>query len=128
MKLWQYNRQFITRKTLSNELLSRFEEILNNYFESDQANNGLPSAQFLAGELHLSSKYLSDCLKQLTGSTTQQLIHEKLIERAKERLSTTQLSVSEIAYELGFDYPQSFSKLFKTKTLQTPLEFRARYN
>lgn len=116
MKLWQYNRQFITRKTLSNELLSRFEEILNNYFESDQANNGLPSAQFLSEELNLSSKYMSDCLKQLTGSTTQQLIHEKLIEYTKERLSTTQLSVSEIAYQLGLDYPQSFSKLFKKKT------------
>jgi len=125
MKLWQYNRQFITRKTLSNELLSRFEKILNNYFESDQANNGLPSAQFLSEELNLSSKYMSDCLKQLTGSTTQQLIHEKLIEYAEERLSTTQLSVSEIAYQLGLDYPQSFSKLFKKKTRQTPLEFRA---
>ena len=123
-----YNRQFITRKTVSSELLNRVEDILNKYFESDQANNGLPSAQFLAEELNLSSKYLSDCLKQLTGSTMQQLIHEKLIERAKERLSTTQLSVSEIAYQLGFDYPQSFSKLFKTKTRQTPLEFRAGYN
>lgn len=67
-------------------------------------------------------------MKQLTGNTTQHLIHEKLIERAKERLSTTHLSVSEIAYELGFDYPQSFSKLFKTKTRQTPLQFRAGYN
>ena len=123
-----YNRQFITRKPVSNELLNKVERILNNYFDSYQLNDGLPTAHLLAEELHLSSKYLSDCLKQLTGSTTQQLIHEKLIERAKERLSTTQLSVSEIAYELGFDYPQSFSKLFKTKTLQTPLEFRARYN
>jgi len=123
-----YNRQFIMRKTVSSELLTRVEKILNHYFESDQANNGLPTAQFLAEELHLSSKYLSDCLKQLTGSTTQQLIHEKLIERAKERLSTTQLSVSEIAYQLGFDYPQSFSKLFKTKTRQTPMEFRSGYN
>jgi AraC family transcriptional activator of pobA len=123
-----YNRQFITRKTVSNELLNKVERILNNYFDSDQLNNGLPTAQFLAEELHLSSKYLSDCLKQLTGNTTQHLIHEKLIERAKERLSTTHLSVSEIAYELGFDYPQSFSKLFKTKTRQTPLQFRAGYN
>ncbi|MCF0051580.1 helix-turn-helix domain-containing protein [Dyadobacter sp. LJ53] len=123
-----YNRQFIMRKTVSNELLNKVERILKNYFESDQLNNGLLTAQFLAEELHLSSKYLSDCLKQLTGCTTQQLIHEKLIERAKERLSTTQLSVSEIAYQLGFDYPQSFSKLFKTKTQQTPLQFRAGYN
>ncbi|WP_031530262.1 helix-turn-helix domain-containing protein [Dyadobacter crusticola] len=123
-----YNRQFITRKTASNELLNKVEKILDNYFASDQPSNGLLTAQFLAEELHLSSKYLSDCLKQLTGSTTQQLIHEKLIERAKERLSTTQLSVSEIAYELGFEYPQSFSKLFKTKTRQTPLQFRAGYD
>ena len=123
-----YNRQFITRKPAGSELLDKVESILGSYFESDQLNQGLPTAQHIAGALHLSSKYLSDCLKQLTGSTTQQLIHEKLIDRAKERLSTTHLSVSEIAYELGFEYPQSFSKLFKTKTRQTPLQFRAGYN
>ena len=67
-------------------------------------------------------------MKQLTGSTTQQLIHERLIEAAKEKLSTTSLTVSEIAYVLGFDYPQSFSKLFKAKTEQTPLQFRAGFN
>ena len=123
-----YNRQFITRKAVGSELLDKVEQLLNSYFESDQLNKGLPTVQYLAEALHLSSKYVSDCLKQLTGSTTQQLIHEKLIERAKERLSTTHLSVTEIAYELGFEYPQSFSKLFKTKTRQTPLQFRADFN
>lgn len=123
-----YNRQFITRKAVGSELLDKVEKLLNSYFESGQLNKGLPTAQYLAETLHLSSKYVSDCLKQLTGSTTQQLIHEKLIERAKERLTTTHLSVSEIAYELGFEYPQSFSKLFKTKTRQTPLEYRADFN
>ncbi|MCE7067094.1 AraC family transcriptional regulator [Dyadobacter sp. CY326] len=123
-----YNRQFITRKAVGNELLNKVENVLNTYFKSDQLDKGLPTAQHIAEALHLSSKYLSDCLKQLTGSTTQQLIHEKLIERAKERLSTTQLSVSEIAYELGFEYPQSFSKLFKSKTQQTPLQFRGSFN
>jgi AraC family transcriptional activator of pobA len=120
-----YNRQFITRKPASGELLEKVEKLLDHYFESNELNKGLPTAQYMAEALNLSSKYLSDCLKQITGSTTQQLIHEKLIERAKERLSTTHLSVSEIAYELGFEYPQSFSKLFKTKTRQTPIQFRA---
>ncbi|MCF0056369.1 AraC family transcriptional regulator [Dyadobacter sp. CY356] len=123
-----YGRQFITRKSEGSELLDKVEKLLDSYFESDQLKKGLPTAQYLADALHLSSKYVSDCLKQLTGSTTQQLIHEKLIERAKDRLSTTHISVSEIAYELGFEYPQSFSKLFKTKTLQTPLQFRADFN
>ncbi len=73
-------------------------------------------------------KYLSDCLKQLTGQTTQQLIHERLIDRAKDILTTTGLSVSEIAYQLGFEYPQSFNKLFKSKTNQTPVEYRQSFN
>ncbi|PMD90515.1 AraC family transcriptional regulator [Siphonobacter sp. BAB-5405] len=123
-----YNRQFITRKAVSSELLDKVQKLLDEYFASQESNKGLPTAQYLAESLHLSSKYLSDCLKQLTGSTTQQLIHERLIEQAKEKLSTTSLSVGEIAYQLGFEYPQSFSKLFKAKTNQTPLEFRAFYN
>ncbi len=122
-----YNRQFITRKAVGSELLDKVQKLLDTYFLSDQPK-GLPTAQFMAESLHFSPKYLSDCLKQLTGSTTQQLIHERLIELAKEKLATTTLSASEIAYELGFEYPQSFSKLFKTKTAQTPLQFRAGYN
>jgi AraC family transcriptional activator of pobA len=122
-----YTRQFLTRKAVGNELLGRVHQLLEEYFASDQPDRGLPTAHYLAERLHLSSKYLSDCLKHLTGSTTQQLIHERLLEQAKEHLSTTTLSVSEIAYGLGFEYPQSFSKLFKAKTRQTPLQFRADY-
>jgi AraC family transcriptional activator of pobA len=123
-----YNRQFITRKAVNNDFLEKVLTLLDDYFASDKLNKGLPTAQYIAEKLNLSSKYLSDCLKQLTGSTTQQLIHEKLIEHAKEKLTTTSLSVGEIAYNLGFEYPQSFSKLFKSKTQQTPMQFRANYN
>ncbi len=122
-----YNRQFITRKTKSNELLSKVSKILNDFFDNEN-DKGLLTATYLASQLNLSSKHLSDCLKQLTGQTTQQLIHEKLIEHAKDILTTTDLSVSEIAYELGFEHPQSFSKLFKTKTNLSPLEFRQSFN
>jgi AraC family transcriptional activator of pobA len=118
-----YNRQFITRKAVSSDLFDQVQQLLDTYFTAHQ----LPTAHELAEQLHLSPKYLSDCLKQLTGSTTQQLIHERLLAQAKEQLVTTSLSVSEIAYALGFEYPQSFSKLFKAKTQQTPLQFRADY-
>ncbi|WP_158798922.1 AraC family transcriptional regulator [Pedobacter sp. L105] len=122
-----YNRQFITRKVNHNDMLGKVEKVLKSYFENG-INKGLPTASYLAGELNLSSKYLSDCLKQLTGQTTQQLIHEKLIEKAKDFLTTTELSVSEIAFQLGFEYAQSFSKLFKTKTHQTPIAYRQSFN
>ncbi|WP_330444518.1 helix-turn-helix domain-containing protein [Flavobacterium sp. C4GT6] len=82
----------------------------------------------MAYSLHISSKYLSSLLKQLTGQTAQQMIHEKLIDMAKGKLSTTALSVSEIAYQLGFEHPQSFNKLFKSKTNQSPLDFRQSFN
>ena len=88
----------------------------------------LPTVQFIADKLNLSPIYLSDLLKNLTGLTAQQHIHEKLIEKAKELLSTTNLSVSEIAYQLGFEFPQSFNKLFKKKMDQTPLEFKNSFN
>jgi AraC family transcriptional regulator, transcriptional activator of pobA len=102
---------------------------VDNYFnQEDLVSKGLPSVQFLADQLHVSTKYLSSSLKQLTGLTAQQHIHEKLIEKAKEKLSTTSLSVGEIAYELGFEHPQSFNKLFKAKTKLSPLEFRASFN
>jgi len=124
-----YERQFITRKITSNKILTRLEEILNDYFkQEDLITKGLPTVQFVAESLNVSTKYLSNLVKQLTGETTQQHIHNKLIEKAKEKLSTTQLSVSEIAYELGFEHSQSFSKLFKSKTNQTPLEFRLSFN
>jgi AraC family transcriptional activator of pobA len=121
-----YNRQFLTRKNISNDTLSKMEEILNHYFEANHAQ--LPTVQDIADQLNMSPAYLSDLLKSLTGLTAQQHIHEKLIEKAKELLSTTNLSVSEIAYQLGFEFPQSFNKLFKKKTEFTPLEFRQSFN
>ena len=124
-----YERQFITRKITNNTVLNRLEEILTDYFNNtDLINVGLPTVQYIANTLNISSKYLGSLLKQLTGQTTQQHIHEKLIDKAKEKLSITELSVSEIAYELGFEHSQSFSKLFKANTNQSPLEFRAKFN
>ena len=123
-----YKRQFITRKTVSNDLLQKLEEILDEYFNTDRTlSQGIPTVQYLSEQLHISPSYLSDMLRSLTGQNAQQHIHYKLIEKAKEKLSTTSLSVSEVAYELGFEHPQSFSKLFKTKTRQSPLEFRQSY-
>lgn len=121
-----YNRQFETRKLNNHQILATVDNLLNTWWRNN--NKGLPAASFLAAELNLSPKYLSDCIKQLTGQTTQQLIHEKLIEQAKDLLATTTLSVSEIAYQLGFEYPQSFNKLFKNRTSQTPVAFRRSFN
>ncbi len=124
-----YNRQFITRKITNHKILNRLEEILSGYFSNENlAEKGLPSVQYIADALNVSPGYLSGLLKNLTGQSTQQFIHDKLLEKAKEKLSTTDLSVSEIAYALGFGHPQSFSKLFKTKTKLSPLEFRASFN
>lgn len=124
-----YQRQFITRKKSSHQILEKLETQLEDYFnDHNLIEKGLPTAQNIASSLNVSPNYLGSLLKTLTGQTTQQHIHEKLIEKAKEKLSTTNLSVSEIAYELGFEHPQSFSKLFKTKTNQSPLEFRASFN
>jgi AraC-type DNA-binding domain-containing proteins len=124
-----YNRQFITREKSNHQILERLEKLLADYFNSDDLiSKGLPTVQYIADTLNVSQKYLSSLLKVLTGQTTQQHIHEKLIEKAKEKLSTTNLSVSEIAYELGFEHSQSFSKLFKTKTKLSPLEFRQSFN
>ena len=124
-----YHRQFITRKITNHTILNRLEDILTEYFNSDDlVKKGLPTVQYIAEALNVSPNYLSGLLKVLTGQSTQQHIHDKLIEKAKEKLSTTGLSVSEIAYELGFEHPQSFSKLFKTKTKLSPLEFRQSFN
>ncbi|MXN91075.1 helix-turn-helix domain-containing protein [Flavobacterium sp. Sd200] len=122
-----YNRQFITRKINNNNLLTKLEELLENHFKNSE-NKGLPTVKHLADSLNVSSSYLSDMLRAHTGQNAQQHIHNKLIEKAKEVLTTTQLSVSEIAYQLGFEYPQGFSKLFKTKTNISPLEFRKMFN
>ena len=124
-----YNRQFITRKITNHSVLDRLEVILTDYFNGDKlVNKGLPTVQYLAEALNISPNYLSGLLKVLTGQSTQQHIHDKLIEKAKEKLSTTHLSVSEIAYQLGFEHSQSFSKLFKSKTRLSPLEFRHSFN
>lgn len=124
-----YQRQFITRHKANHQLLERLEILLNDYFEADDFPvKGLPSVQLLSEKLNMSQHYMRSVLKSFTGQTTQQYIHEKLIEKAKEKLSITTLSVSEIAYELGFEHSQSFNKLFKSKTGISPLEFRKSFN
>lgn len=124
-----YKRQFITRKAVNNDSLQKFEEILDAYFNDESAMvKGIPSVQHLSEQLHISPSYLSDMLRSLTGQNAQQHIHNKLIEVAKEKLSSSSLSVSEIAYQLGFEFPQSFSRLFKTKTKLSPLAFRQSFN
>lgn len=120
-----YERQFLTRKKSNHEILERFEETISRYFDNDHImQNGLPTVKAIAEEMNISPNYLGSLLRIHTQQNTQQHIQNRLIEYAKERLSTTSLSVSEIAYELGFEHPQSFSKLFKQKTSQSPLEFR----
>lgn len=124
-----YKRQFITRKVVNNDILEKTEAIMDNYLNQQQSlHQGVPTVQFLSGQLNVSPGYLSDMLRSLIGQNAQQYIHEKLISKAKERLTTTKLSVAEIAFELGFEHSQSFSKLFKNKTNQSPLEFRASFN
>nr|WKN34944.1 helix-turn-helix transcriptional regulator [Tunicatimonas sp. TK19036] len=124
-----YRRQFITRKAVNSSLLQKLEEMLNEYFEKEKAlEQGIPTVQYISEHLNVSPSYLSDMLRTLTGQNAQQHIHTKLIEKAKEKLSTTSLSVSEIAYELGFEHSQSFSRLFKLKTDLSPLAFRQSFN
>jgi len=124
-----YQRQFITRKIAHHQVLDKLESLLTDYFDSDAPMaKGAPTVQFVADSLHVSPGYLSGLLKTLTGQSTQQHIHDRLIARAKEQLSTTNMTVSEIAYALGFEHPQSFSKLFKTKTNLSPLDFRHSFN
>lgn len=124
-----YQRQFITRKKANHQILDRLEKLLSDYLNSeDLSSKGLPTVHYISEELNISPTYLRSLLKLLTGQNTQQYIHNKLIEKAKEKLSITDLSISEIAYELGFEHSQSFSKLFKTKTNLSPLEFRQSFN
>lgn len=124
-----YNRQFFTRKKANSDLLAKLEILLDDYFKSGELlEKGIPTVQYVAGELHLSANYLSDMLRVQTGQTTQQHIQNRVIEKAKELLSATSMSVSEIAYHLGFEHPQSFHRLFKNRTSVSPLEFRASFN
>ncbi len=122
-----YNRQFISRKMASNDLLSQFELLLNRHFAPETMTK-IPTVEELAVQLHVSAAYLSDMLRSTTGQNTQQHIHNQIIEKAKHILTTTNLSSSEIAYALGFEYPQSFSKLFKNKTTFTPTSYRTSFH
>jgi len=124
-----YNRQFLTRKAVNNDVLSKLENLLEDYFNTEKPlENGLPTVQFVADELQLSSRYLSDLLRSVSGQNTQQFIHDKLIEKAKEYIAKRTLSISEIAYKLGFEHPQSFNKLFKKKTNISPVSFQELFN
>jgi AraC-like DNA-binding protein len=120
-----YKRQFTTQKVVNSDLLEGLERTLNEYFSDDSGLfKGLPSVQYLSEQLHYSPRYLSDMLRSLTGQSAQQHIQNMVIEKAKEMLSISNLSVAEIAYQLGFERPQSFNKLFRNKTNISPLEFR----
>jgi len=124
-----YHRQFLTRKIANHNTLDSLDDLLNAYFESDDLLvKGLPTVQYVADQLNISSNYLSGLLKVLTGQSTQQHIHNKLIDKAKERLSNNNLSISEIAYQLGFEHSQSFNKLFKKKTNLSPTAYRNSFN
>lgn len=124
-----YQRQFNTNKLASSQLLDKLDDLLNKYFDNEKLSKaGLPTVALVAEQLNISPHYLSALLRSITGKNAQQHIHEKLIAKAKELLSTTSLSVSEIAYVLGFEHLQSFSKLFKSKTQLSPLEFRHSFN
>ena len=106
-----YKRQFLTRQVVNTELLQQMEELLNQYFDDKKAvESGMPTVQYLADQLDYTPNYLSDMLRSLTGLNAQQHIHQRMIEKSKELLSTTSLTVNEVAYQLGFQYPQSFSR------------------
>ena len=120
-----YERQFITRNEVNRDILVRFENVLDEYFVSDRPQQiGLPSVGYCAGKLHLSPNYFGDLIKKETGRTAQEHIQMKLIDLAKERVFDTGKSISEIAYELGFKYPQHFTRLFKRIVGQTPNQYR----
>jgi AraC-like DNA-binding protein len=120
-----YDRQFITRDTVLKGILERFENLLNEYFQSEKSQTiGLPSVASCAGELNLSPNYFGDLVKKETGKTAQEYIHAKVIDVAKERIFDQNKSVSEIAYELGFKYPQHFTRLFKQRVGVAPNEYR----
>ena len=124
-----YNRQFITRNKFHHQLPDRMEALLNEYFnERVMLKTSVPPVQLIAYKLNVSPNYLSGVLKTLTQKSTQEHLDDKIIEKVKEKLSTTNLSVSEIAFELGFEYPQTFGNLFKKKTNTSPLEFRRSFS
>jgi AraC-like DNA-binding protein len=120
-----YDRQFITRENANKGILLNFEKLLNNYFQSDKPQTiGLPSVGWCAGELNLSANYFGDLIKKETGQSAHDHIQSKLIDVAKEKIFDLDKSVSEVAYELGFKYPQHFTRLFKQRVGYTPNEYR----
>jgi AraC-like DNA-binding protein len=120
-----YDRQFITRENVNKGILQKFEELLNEYFQSDKPQTiGVPTVSFCADELHLSSNYFGDLIKKETGKSPQEYIHFKLIDIAKERIFDSSRNINEIAFELGFKYPQHFSRFFKKSVGLSPNEFR----
>ncbi len=120
-----YDRQFLTREKVSSDIIQQFEILLNDYFSDDLlAKTGLPDVGYFAEKLNLSTYYLSDILNKFTGKTTQEYIHLKIAEKAKEMLWSTDKPISIIAYELGFEHPSHFSKLFKSKVGTSPKDFR----
>lgn len=120
-----YDRQFITRENVNHDILIRFENLLNNYYSEGKALKiGIPTVQYCAGALNLSPNYLSDLLRKETGYSTLKFIHEKIIDLAKTQLLSTNLTVSEISYQLGFQYPQHFTRLFKREVGCSPNEYR----
>lgn len=123
-----HNRQFLTRSAVNNEIIIKIEELMDVYLKSDATLSGVPTVNFFAEKLNISPNYLSDLLKNTTGRNAQTHIQESMVERAKELLSTTNFSIKEIAYDLGFEHPQSFSTMFKKNTQQTPLQFRAAFH
>lgn len=124
-----YKRQFITRKVANDGILVQLERLLQDHFSSpDLAETGPPSVRDISEQLHTSPHYLSDMLKSMTGRSTKQHIQDKLLEKAKELLSTSNKTVAEIAFTLGFEHPQSFNKLFKNKERLSPLEYRKQFH
>lgn len=124
-----YHRQFLTRKMATSDILVKFEDLLESCFSEHDLNSiGVPNVNYLASKMNMSPNYLTDMLRTLTGQTTQQHLQNKIIEKAKILLSTTNLSIGEIAYSLGFEYPQSFQRLFKNLTDISPLKFRNQFN
>ena len=121
-----YDRQFITRENVNKGILERFEKLLNDYFQTERpVTMGLPSVAYFAGELNISAGYFGDLIKKETGKTAQDYIQSKLIEVAKERIFDESKSVSQVAFELGFKYPQHFTRLFKQRVGHTPHEYRS---
>jgi AraC-like DNA-binding protein len=120
-----YDRQFITREKVQKDILQKFESLLNHYFQSDKPQTiGLPSVAYCAEQMHLSANYFGDLIKKETGKSAQEYIQLKLMDIAKEKIFDTSKSISEVAYELGFKYPQHFTRLFKQRVGYTPNEYR----